>query len=312
MRPRARRARPTRSTSCRRPPATPKARFASTSTRTPTRSSRARWRWCGRPARKLDAAEQLLAELFFANLAGDATTNLYRLFIDSRSRRLDIGARSVGSDGRRVRRPPGRDRAQRRAPGGDDRRRPARDPRAGGRRDRSASRRFADGSPELKEFNERIASRVAERERQALKFLGTPPGFGARSGSSAWVDLLLQLERSPGDAQVAGAQARVRARAAGAARLRPQRLARGPGAVEGHRRHALRRRRAAQPRADRARAGRARGAPRRGDRAAEAPLRHDRRAGGAGALRRRRRRRAGGASTRRPRCRRRRSSSRRR
>ena len=43
------RARPTRSTSCRRPPATPKARCASTSTRTPTRSSPARWRWCGRP-----------------------------------------------------------------------------------------------------------------------------------------------------------------------------------------------------------------------------------------------------------------------
>ena len=34
---------------CRRPPATRKGRFASTSTRTPTRSSRARWRWCGRP-----------------------------------------------------------------------------------------------------------------------------------------------------------------------------------------------------------------------------------------------------------------------
>ena len=48
-------------------------------------------------SRKLDAAEQLLAELFFANLAGDASTNLYGLLIDSRSRRLDTGARSVGA-----------------------------------------------------------------------------------------------------------------------------------------------------------------------------------------------------------------------
>ena len=49
----------------------------------------------------------------------------------------------------------------------------------------------------------------------------------------------------------------------------------------------------AERRADRARAGRARGAARRGDRAAEAPLRHDRRPAGAGAPCRRRRRRAG-------------------
>ena len=147
--------------------------------------------------RKLDAAEQLLAELFFANLAGDASTNLYGLFIDSRNRRLDTGASSVGAtveewgghpvaiefndvrpaamtdDGLRAIRSVVVDEIQRIAA-------------------------FADGSAELKAFNERIASRVAERERQAVKFLGTPPGFGARSGSSAWINLLLQLEHSPG------------------------------------------------------------------------------------------------------------------
>ena len=47
--------------------------------------------------RKLDAGEQLLAELFFANVAGDATTNLYKLFIDGRTRTMDIGASSVGA-----------------------------------------------------------------------------------------------------------------------------------------------------------------------------------------------------------------------
>ena len=61
--------------------------------------------------RKLDAAEQLLAELFFANVAGDASTNLYGLLIDSRSRKLDTGARSVGASVERVGRPPDRDRA---------------------------------------------------------------------------------------------------------------------------------------------------------------------------------------------------------
>ena len=48
--------------------------------------------------RKLDAAEQLLAELFFDNFAGDATTNLYKPSDrQPQTRKLDIGARSVGS-----------------------------------------------------------------------------------------------------------------------------------------------------------------------------------------------------------------------
>jgi Zn-dependent M16 (insulinase) family peptidase len=147
--------------------------------------------------RKFDAAEQLLAELFFANLAGDASTNLYGLFIDSRSRKLDTGASSVGATveewgGHPISiefndvRP---------AAMSDDGLRAMRSVVVDEIRRIAA---FADGSPELKAFNERLLSRVAERERQAVKFLGTPPGFGARSGSSAWPNLLLQLERSPG------------------------------------------------------------------------------------------------------------------
>jgi hypothetical protein len=147
--------------------------------------------------RNLDAADQLLAELFFANVAGDPSTNLYGLLIDSRTRKLDTGASAIGAsveqwgghpvaievsdvrpaamsdDGLRALRTVVVDEIQRIAA-------------------------YANGSPELKAFNERIASRVAERERQAVKFLGTPPGFGARDGSSAWPNLLMQLERSPG------------------------------------------------------------------------------------------------------------------
>jgi hypothetical protein len=149
-------------------------------------------------SRDLDAAEQLLAEIFFANIAGDASTNLYGLLIDSRSRRLDTGARAVGSEVA--------------AWGGYPVAIDLADVRPAAMSDEGlrAIRRvvveeieriaaFADGSAELKAFNERISSRVAERERQALKFLGTPPGFGSRSGSSAWPNLLLQLERSPGE-----------------------------------------------------------------------------------------------------------------
>jgi len=149
-------------------------------------------------SRELDAGEQLLAELFFANLAGDASTNLYGLLIDSRSRRLDTGAGSVGAT---VQEWGGHPVAieisdVRPAAMTDDGLRAIRSVVVDEIRRIAA---FADGSAELKAFNERIASRVAERERQALKFLGTPPGFGARDGNSNWANLLLQLERSPGE-----------------------------------------------------------------------------------------------------------------
>ena len=147
--------------------------------------------------RRFDAGEQLLAELFFDNVAGDATTELYALFIDGRSRKLDTGARAIA--------------AEVSAWGGHPVAiyfsdvRPAAMTDTGLRALRqivvdelARIAGWPDGSAELKAFNERMASRVLERERQALRFIGTPPGFGARGGSSAWVDLLMQLEQSPG------------------------------------------------------------------------------------------------------------------
>ena len=148
--------------------------------------------------RELDSAEQLMAELFFASIAGDATTNLYKLFIDGRTRSLDIGARSVGAEVAEF--------------GGHPISISFTDVRPASMSDdglkairalvvdevkRIAA--FADGSAELKELNDRIMSRVVEAERRAAKFIGTPPGFGFRGGNSAWVNLLLQLERSPGE-----------------------------------------------------------------------------------------------------------------
>ncbi len=147
--------------------------------------------------RSFDAGEQLLAELFFDNLAGDATTNLYGLFVDGRSRTLDSGVSAISATVE---------------PWGGhpisiafNDARPAAMTHANLQTIRQTVvdelARIAgwpDGSAELKAFNERMVSRVQERERQALKFIGAPPGFGARSGSSAWVDLLLQLEQSPG------------------------------------------------------------------------------------------------------------------
>ena len=41
--------------------------------------------------------DELLLNLFFDNIASDATSNLYKKFIDSKTRTIDIGAKTVGN-----------------------------------------------------------------------------------------------------------------------------------------------------------------------------------------------------------------------
>ena len=145
--------------------------------------------------RDLDTNETLLAQLFVSAVAGDPTTNLYKLFIDSKTRTIDVGAKAVfGSvsqhqgniiqigltdvdadnlDAEKIG-------AVRKAVADEI-------ARVSG---------FADGSPELLEFNERIGSRIVQTERDFAKFVNSPPGFGGRNTGSAWMDSLFLLDRS--------------------------------------------------------------------------------------------------------------------
>ena len=146
--------------------------------------------------RNLSADDLLLLELFAETFAGDATTNLYKLFVDSKTRAMDIGATAVFGN---VDRDPGNS-----VIFGIDNvavanltpekiaeiRKKVTDEIA-----RVAS--FADGSAELKEFNTRALSRVVETERQLANFVNTPPSWGARGTGSGWMDQLLLLERTP-------------------------------------------------------------------------------------------------------------------
>ena len=147
-----------------------------------------------RPRLAID--DLLLLELFAEAFAGDATTNLYKLFVDSKTRVLDTGATAVFSN-------VDRDAGHAVAFALDNVavsnftnerliaiRTIVTDELA-----RLAS--MADGSAELKAFNARVLSRVTEAERQFANFVNSPPTWGARSTYSAWMDQLLLLERTP-------------------------------------------------------------------------------------------------------------------
>lgn len=143
----------------------------------------------------LSVEELLLFELFAETFAGDATTNLYKTFIDSKTRTMDIGATGVFSsvdrdlghpfavifDNVAVANLNETKIAEVRQKVLDELKRVA---------------SYGDDSAELKEFNDRVSSRIIEAERQLANFVNTPPSWGARGTGSAWMDQLLLLERT--------------------------------------------------------------------------------------------------------------------
>jgi len=147
--------------------------------------------------RSLDVTEQTLLELFLEAFAGDPTTNLYKRLIDSRTRVFDLGAQSVfgGVDEEQgfpvaigfvdvpVAKMNERDLSDLRA-------------RVIAELDRLAA--LSGDSPELREFNERVRSRVLSRQRDLSKFVNSPPGFGFRGNGPDWMTHLYKLNREAG------------------------------------------------------------------------------------------------------------------
>ena len=148
---------------------------------------------------KLDTKEKTLLNLFLSNIAGDATTNLYKLFVDSKTRVMDTGAKAVFAflDDEMVAGNPVYVALTDVAPANMT------NEKIAGIRQKvmDEMKRIAalpDGSPELKEFNERIKSRVIQTRRGLSKFVNSPPGFGFRNADSSWMTHLLDLNRTPG------------------------------------------------------------------------------------------------------------------
>jgi Zn-dependent M16 (insulinase) family peptidase len=146
---------------------------------------------------QLDNQELGLLELFLANVAGDPTTNLYKLLVDTKTRAIDIGARGVFSNVNDSLGNPSYIGVLNVTPVNMTEEKIAQvrqlvlDEIA-----RVAA--FKDGSLELTEFNTRMKNRVADARRSLSKFVNTPPGFGFRNTGSDWMDQLDRINRSPG------------------------------------------------------------------------------------------------------------------
>jgi hypothetical protein len=150
-----------------------------------------------RPERTLDVGEQALLGLFLSNFAGDPTTNLYRIFVDTETREVDLGAQSVGSGSASDQGHPVYVHLSDVVP---SRATPERLTEA---RDRIMAelRTIARGRmdrPELREFNERLRGRVIELRREMSNFASQPPGFGQRFASDRWATHLHRLASQPG------------------------------------------------------------------------------------------------------------------
>jgi Zn-dependent M16 (insulinase) family peptidase len=146
-----------------------------------------------RPTLPVD--ELLLLELFAETFAGDATTNLYKLFVDSKTKVMDIGATGVFSNVERDLGHPVTFAFDNVAVSNFTEAKIS-EIRQKVMAELARVAAFPDNSPELKEFNERALSRVIEAERQMANLVNTPPSWGTRGTGSIWMDQLTLLERT--------------------------------------------------------------------------------------------------------------------
>jgi Zn-dependent M16 (insulinase) family peptidase len=152
------------------------------------------------PARlKLTSDEKTFLGTFLESFADDPTTNLYKMFVDSKTRVMDTGAQSVF--------------------GYFDTQTAAGNPIYIGLTDVAPDKMttanittirakimaeakrigsLADGSAELRDFNARVGSRITASRRDLSKFVNSPPGFGFRETYSSWMNHLIDLNRTPG------------------------------------------------------------------------------------------------------------------
>lgn len=153
----------------------------------------------GWPAiQNLTARETYLADLFFNAFSSGSTSNLYKLFIDSETRKLDLGAQYVWGD---------LDTDFGASPYfslGNVNNAEVDLARAAEVRRLVAEELqklydMPNDSEELQAFNELVKGRLIENQKQTQDYLNSPPMFGFRSGSAGgWLSLMGSLELEDG------------------------------------------------------------------------------------------------------------------
>ncbi len=142
----------------------------------------------------LNATEDVMLANFVSVFAGDASTNLYKLFINSKTKIPGIDAQYVYSYNDSKQGEPiffGL--------GGISAENLTTDKAALVRQtimdELKKIAAFKDHSPELKEFNDRFENSLISTARYYSKFVNTPPKFGFRNTGDAWYDQLLELNK---------------------------------------------------------------------------------------------------------------------
>jgi Zn-dependent M16 (insulinase) family peptidase len=147
--------------------------------------------------RKLNNRDTLLLQLFLDSFAGDTSTDLYRVFINSKTRRMDLGAQGLFAFLSQDQGEPVLIGFQEVAAASLTEAK-TKEVRSLVTAELARIAALPDGSPELAEFNALVRGRLVDQKRQLAKLVNSPPGFGARSGNSAWMEQLYHLNREPG------------------------------------------------------------------------------------------------------------------
>ncbi|UCD64255.1 MAG: insulinase family protein [Candidatus Zixiibacteriota bacterium] len=149
------------------------------------------------PVLEYDRQEAILQELLIGVFASGESSNLYKTFINSQTRVIDLGSNYVfgwASDDQGCPFYIGFSNIKREV---------AREEMIDSVRTLLVSEiekvgNYPDNSEELREFNERAANRILEIQRRVRRNLNSPPGFGFRGASWWWLTQLQTLYRDPG------------------------------------------------------------------------------------------------------------------
>lgn len=151
------------------------------------------------PARALPLDERLLLELFLATFAGEAGTNLHRIFVDSETAEIDLGTTSVGAGYLDW---PGLPLYVTLSGAASARLDAAGIERARARvsAELRALAEAAPGDERLADFNRRMRSQLVASQRRLRDQIDSPPGFGIRGTYATWIEHLEALDQAARDA----------------------------------------------------------------------------------------------------------------